>query len=104
MLDKKVYNNDDITFFSVYQRLPSPSVIMYCSHELQSNTLSHSGLSNVNIAKRMFYPPSVDPDQMQHYAAFHLGLHCLQLYSFMGFPDTHRLACLVLMDTRQIYI
>ena len=21
---------------------------------------------------------SVDPDEMQHYAAFHLGLHCLQ--------------------------
>ena len=29
---------------------------------------------------------SVDPDEMQHYAAFHLGLHCLQKYSFMGFP------------------
>ena len=25
---------------------------------------------------------------MQHYAAFHLGLHCLQKYSFRGFPDT----------------
>ena len=24
---------------------------------------------------------SVDPDEMQHYAAFHLGLHCLQKYS-----------------------
>ena len=23
---------------------------------------------------------------MQHYAAFHLGLHCLQKYSFRGFP------------------
>ena len=22
---------------------------------------------------------SVDPDEMQHYAAFHLGLHCLQI-------------------------
>ena len=35
---------------------------------------------------------SVDPDEMQHYAAFHLGLHatfhqglhCLQKYSFRG--------------------
>ena len=25
---------------------------------------------------------SVDPDEMQHNAAFHLGIHCLQKYSF----------------------
>ena len=31
---------------------------------------------------------SVDPDEMQHYAAFHLGLHCLQKYLFSGFPNT----------------
>ena len=31
---------------------------------------------------------SVDPDEMQQYAAFHLGLHCLQKYSFRGFPNT----------------
>ena len=29
---------------------------------------------------------SADPDEMQHYAAFHLGLHCLPKYPFMGFP------------------
>ena len=29
---------------------------------------------------------SVDPDEMQHYAAFHLGLHCLsKKYPFRGF-------------------
>ena len=28
---------------------------------------------------------SADPDEMQHYAAFHLGLHCLPTYSFRGF-------------------
>ena len=27
---------------------------------------------------------SVDPDEMQHYAAFHQGLHCLPKYSFSG--------------------
>ena len=27
---------------------------------------------------------SVEPDEMQHYAAFHLGLHCLQKWSFRG--------------------
>ena len=30
---------------------------------------------------------SVDPDEMRHCAAFHLGLHCLQKYIFMGFPE-----------------
>ena len=25
---------------------------------------------------------SVDSDEMQHYAAFHLGIHCLQKYSY----------------------
>ena len=29
---------------------------------------------------------SVDPDEMQHNAAFHLGLHCLRKYLFRGFP------------------
>ena len=31
---------------------------------------------------------SVDPDEMQQYAAFHLGLHCLQMYSYRVFPNT----------------
>ena len=30
---------------------------------------------------------SVDPDEMQQYAAFHLGLHCLQKYLYRGFPE-----------------
>ena len=29
---------------------------------------------------------SADPDKMQHYAAFHLALHCLPKYLFRGFP------------------
>ena len=31
MLARKVYNNDDIAFFFVYQRLESPRVILCCS-------------------------------------------------------------------------
>ena len=31
---------------------------------------------------------SADHDEMQHNAAFHLGLHCLQKYSFRGFLNT----------------
>ena len=29
-----------------------------------------------------------DPDEMQHYAAFHLGLHCLPKYPFKVFQQT----------------
>ena len=51
----KVYNNDDITFFSARPSCdnvlqPSPLRGSGC------NTLPHSGLANVNIRKRMFYP------------------------------------------------
>ena len=31
---------------------------------------------------------SADPDEMQHDAALHLGLHCLPKYPFRSFPDT----------------
>ena len=31
---------------------------------------------------------SADPVELQHYAAFHLGLQRLQTYSFKGFLDT----------------
>ena len=31
---------------------------------------------------------SADPDKMQHYAAFHMGLHCLPQYPFRGFQYT----------------
>ena len=30
---------------------------------------------------------SIDPDEMQLYAAFHLSLHCLQKYLFRGFMN-----------------
>ena len=29
-----------------------------------------------------------EPDKMQHYAAFHLGLHCLPKYPFRGLNST----------------
>ena len=32
-----------------------------------------------------YFTYSIDPDEMQHYAAFHLGMHCLQKYTFRGF-------------------
>ena len=54
MLERKVYNNDDITFFAKPEcdnvLLPEPRSGEGC------NTLSHSGLANVIIRKKMFYP------------------------------------------------
>ena len=43
----------------------------------------------VLLSLKMAY--SADPDksdEMQHYAAFHLGLHCLPKYPFRGFQNT----------------
>ena len=41
-----------------------------------------------------------DPGEMQHYAAFHLGFHCLQKYLFIGFLVAQWLSGRVL-DSRQ---
>ena len=59
---------------------------------------TYLGVSGYNLKKIILYSVylksfstfknSVDPDEMQHYAAFHLGLQCLQKYSFKGFPNT----------------
>ena len=42
---------------------------------------------NYCISLKIFFVIAncVDPDEMQHYAAFHLGLHCFPKYLFMGF-------------------
>ena len=51
---------------------------------------THLGVSGYNSQKSIVYfcLNRVDPDEMQHYAAFHLDLHCLQKYSFKGFTNT----------------
>ena len=36
----------------------------------------------------LIIPNSADRDEMQHDAAFHLGLHCLPKYLFRGFQYT----------------
>ena len=33
----------------------------------------------------LFLANSADPDEMQHYTVFHLGLDCLPKYPFRGF-------------------
>ena len=32
---------------------------------------------------------SADPDEMQHYAAFHLGLHCLSKFQYKANKKNH---------------
>ena len=61
MLERKVYTNDDITFlFALMSTKPECDVLQ--PEPLLSgsgcNTLSRSGLANVNTGKRMFYPLS----------------------------------------------
>ena len=57
---------------------------------------TYLGVSGYSLKKIVFFclkifftfTNSADPDEMQHYAAFHLGLHCLQNYLFRGFLNT----------------
>ena len=51
----------------------------------------YSGVTGLNFVKNIVFLPlkiviilanSVDPDEMLHYAAFHLGIHCLLKYAF----------------------
>ena len=58
LLERKVYNNGDITFFSVYTFVkPSEDNVLQPSLlcDLSCNT-SHSFLANINTHKRMLYP------------------------------------------------
>ena len=50
--------------------------------------------SQVTILKNIVFPSlkidlvltkGIDPDEMPHYAAFHLGFHCLPKYQFRSF-------------------
>ena len=60
VLEREVYNNDDIAFFCVYLTFAKPECDNMLQPQLHHGSgcikLSHSGLANVNIHKRMFYP------------------------------------------------
>ena len=51
------------------------------------NFLNHDVFLSLNFEVKgiLYLVNSADPDEMQHYAAFHLGLHCLLKYQFRGF-------------------
>ena len=105
MLERKVYNNDDIsvTLFSVLKFAkpscdnvlqPSPLHASGCNTLSHSgcNTLSHLGLANVNIWKRIFYPLSVA--QMScHSVASGSALFVMIKPSFTVIPTRLRVSC-----------
>ena len=40
---------------------------------------------NLSLKVVLILANSADPDEMQHYAAYHLGIRCLPKYPFRGF-------------------
>ena len=65
--------------------------LLVCYNKLGIVHCTYLGVSGQDFQKNIFilsedlfmFTNSVDPDEMQHYAAaFHLGLHCLQIYLF----------------------
>ena len=42
----------------------------------------------VSLKLVLIFANSANPNEMQHYAALNLGLHCLQKYLFRGFQYT----------------
>ena len=65
--------------------------------------ISRAGSRGVMFKKIVFICPKIfftftnseDQDEMQHNAAFHLGLHFLQKDSFRGFPNTKGYNCIL---------
>ena len=47
--------------------------------------LNYDVFLSINVV--LILANSYNPDEMPHYAAFHLGLHCLPKYLFRGFPS-----------------
>ena len=58
-------------------------------HSAYLGMSGHNLKKNVIFCLKFFFTfaNSVDPDEMQHYAAFYLGLHCLQKSLLRGFPE-----------------
>ena len=51
--------------------------------DLGNNFLNYDVFLSLKIV--LILANSADPDEMQQYAVFHLGLHCLPKYLFRGF-------------------
>ena len=59
----------------------------HCTYQRSQSKFSKS---NILQSLKIFFNSanSAEPDEMQHYAAFHLGLHCLPWYPFRGFQES----------------
>ena len=66
----------DVSFCFVYNKLR----MVICTYQV-SFFLSTSCLSE----DLFIFTNSVDPGEIKHYAAYHLGLHCLQKFLYRGF-------------------
>ena len=51
----------------------------------KESQVEFSNLCILSLKNVFILANSVDPDEMQHYAAFHLGLQCLPKYPLGGF-------------------
>ena len=81
--------------YEIYETSLTLSTLMDSSFWFDTKKTRDSPLYISRVVRLFFcqkifftFTNSVDPDEMQHYAAFHLGLYCLQKYSFTSFPNT----------------
>ena len=64
-----------------YANSVDPNEMQHYANSVDPDEMQHYA-NSVDHDEMQNYANSVDPDEMQYYAAFHLGLHCLQKYSF----------------------
>ena len=63
-----------------------------CLRHWSKNSIHRQNFPNydifVSLKILLILANSADPDEMQHDAAFHLGLHCFTKYPFRGVSNT----------------
>ena len=60
---------------------PKWSIVLFKGPQITIFELRHTSVPEIVF----IYANSADPDEMLHYAAFHLGPHCLPKYLLRGF-------------------
>ena len=65
--------------------------IAYCSQRTLRNLLRNPAVSVLQVCLKIVFIliNSVDPFEMLHYAAFHLGIYCLSKYLFTGIENAN---------------
>ena len=80
----KVYPLD----FPIYNDTSMGLTILYFSGSQVKVVTGNNYYVFLSLNVVLILANSADPDEMQHYAAFHLGLHGLPNYLFSGFQFT----------------